>query len=101
MRLVTEMVGQLDLHRPLDQPPGQLRQQAAGPGDLRLGSRAGQQLVDHLVRDRLAVGPLRHAAQCRAVHGVTNLLRSRNLDRSRTQGRRRRLAWRLAAGAIR
>ena len=37
MRLVADVVGQLDLHRPLHQPLRQLRQQPAGPGDLLLG----------------------------------------------------------------
>jgi hypothetical protein len=54
------MVGQLDLHRPLHQAPGQLRQQPAGPGDLLLGLGAGQQPVDHLIRDPLAAGTLDH-----------------------------------------
>ena len=51
MRLVTDVIGQLDLHRPLHQPLGQLRQQPAGPGDLLLGRGAGKQLVDHLIAD--------------------------------------------------
>ena len=51
MRLVAHMAGQLDLHRPLDQPLGQLRQQPAGPGDLLLGRDAREQLVDHLIAD--------------------------------------------------
>ena len=49
MRLITEMVGQLDLHRSLDQPLRELAQQAAGAGDLLLGASAGEQLVDQLV----------------------------------------------------
>ena len=36
MRLVPDMVGQLDLQRPLDQALGQLGEQPAGPGDLLL-----------------------------------------------------------------
>ena len=60
MRLVPEMVGQLDLHRPLHQPPGQLRQQPAGPGDLLLRPRARQQLVNNVVRE-LASEVIRHA----------------------------------------
>ena len=36
MRLVTEMVSQLDLHRPLQQTLGQIGEQPAGPGDLLL-----------------------------------------------------------------
>ena len=51
MRLVPEMTGQLDLHRPLPQPLGQLRQQPTRPGDLLLGTGAGEQLIDHLIRD--------------------------------------------------
>jgi hypothetical protein len=43
------MVGQLDLHRSLDQPLRELAQQAAGAGDLLLGASAGEQLVDQLV----------------------------------------------------
>jgi hypothetical protein len=44
VRLKAEMVGQLDLHRAL-----QLAQQTARAGDLLLGPRAGQQIVDQLV----------------------------------------------------
>jgi hypothetical protein len=43
------MVGQLDLHRALDQPLGQLAKQPVGTGDLLLGASAGQQLIDHPV----------------------------------------------------
>src|SRR5205807_10338624 len=46
MRLIAEVLGQLNLHRPLDQPLGQLSEHAAGPGDLLLGRGAGEQLVD-------------------------------------------------------
>ena len=52
MRLIAEMVGQLDLHRPLHQPLGQLAQQAARAGDLLLGPRAGEQLIDQLIRQK-------------------------------------------------
>src|SRR5581483_12250088 len=52
MRLVAEVVGQLDLERPLDQPLGQLRQQPARAGDLLLRPRAGKQLVEQLVRQQ-------------------------------------------------
>ena len=69
MRLIAQMVSQLDLHRPLHQSLGQRRQQPARPGDLLLGPRAGQQLIDHLIRDPLATGPLNHPTQSRAVHG--------------------------------
>ena len=51
VRLIADVVGQLDLHRPLHQPLGQLRQQPAGPSDLLLGRGAGEQLVDHLIAD--------------------------------------------------
>ena len=51
VRLVADVVGQLDLHRPLHQALGQLGQQPAGPGDLLLRARAGEQLVDQLVAD--------------------------------------------------
>ena len=79
MRLVAEMVGQLDLERPLDQPLRQLPEHPARPEDLLLGPRAGQQLVNDLVR-KLAADLIRHAIK----------------DPRRG---RRRLAWRLAAGA--
>jgi hypothetical protein len=49
--LIADVVGQLDLHRALHQPPGQLGEQPAGPGDLLLRARAGKQLVDHLIAD--------------------------------------------------
>jgi len=51
VRLEPEMVGQLDLHRPLHQPLRQLREQPAGPSDLLLAARPREQLVDHLVAD--------------------------------------------------
>jgi hypothetical protein len=40
------MLGQLGVHRPLDQPLGQLRQHAARPDDLLLRPGAGEQLID-------------------------------------------------------
>ena len=55
MRLIAQMVGQLDLHRALHQPLGQLRQQPARSGDLLLRASARQQLIDHVARIR---GPL-------------------------------------------
>ena len=70
MRLIAQMVGQLDLHRPFHQPLGQLREQPPGPGDLLLGLSASQQPIDHLIRDPLAVGPLHHRTQCRVLDGV-------------------------------
>ena len=50
MRFVPEMVGQLDLHRPLHKPLRQPAQEPAGPDDLLLRTRSGQQLIDELVR---------------------------------------------------
>ena len=47
------MVGQLDLHRPLQQPLRQLGEHAAGPNELLFRARAGEQLVDQLVRQLL------------------------------------------------
>src|SRR4051794_36001790 len=58
MRLIAQVLGQLDLQRPLDQPLGQLGQQPARPDDLLLAARAGQQLVDHLVRQPAAARQL-------------------------------------------
>ena len=48
--LVTEMVGQLGRHRPLNKTLGQPLQQAVGAGDLLRRTGAGEQLVDQLVR---------------------------------------------------
>ncbi len=76
MRLVAQMIGQLDLHRSLHQPPCQLREQPAGPDDLLLGLGSGEQLVDDLVRQLLA-----------------HLIRQALKDPSRG----RRLTYRLAA----
>ena len=78
MRLVADVVGQLDLHRPLHQPLGQLGQQAAGPSDLLLRRGASEQLVEQLVADPL-IG--RHpeslpdpAAVSRPLHSLINEL---------------------------
>jgi hypothetical protein len=60
VRLVAEVVGQLDLERSLNQPLGQLAEHAARPEDLLLGLRPGQQLVNDLVRE-LAADVIRHA----------------------------------------
>ena len=49
MGLIAQVVSQLDLHRALHQPLGQLAQQAARAGDLLLGLCAGEQLIDQLV----------------------------------------------------
>jgi hypothetical protein len=54
MRLVTEMLGQLRRHRPLDKPLGQLREHPARADDLLLGPGAREQLVDHLIRKTIA-----------------------------------------------
>jgi hypothetical protein len=51
MRLVAEMLGQLRLQCPLDQPLGQLGEHSARTDDLPLRAGAGEQLVDHLVRE--------------------------------------------------
>ncbi len=45
------MVGQLDLHRTLHQPLGQLGEHTAGPRELLLGASAGEQLVEQLITD--------------------------------------------------
>ena len=58
--LIAQMVGQLDLHRPLHQALCQLREQAPGPGDLLLGPSASQQLIDHLIADSVAIRPIHH-----------------------------------------
>jgi len=82
MRLIAEMIGQLDLQRPLHQPLGQLRQQTTRPGDLLLGTSAGKQLVEQLVRQqRLQLsGELRSlnpapaaTASLRSPHGLAPL----------------------------
>jgi hypothetical protein len=62
MRLVAEMVGQLDLERALHQPLGQPREHATRSDDLLLAARAGEQLVDDSVRQP-ALEILRHALQ--------------------------------------
>ena len=62
MRLVAQMVGQLDLQRPLDQPLGQPRQKPSRPGDLLLGPRSRQQLINDLI-GKLAAQIIRHAVQ--------------------------------------
>ena len=71
---------------------------ARRPDDLLLRPSAGEQLIDHLVRDPLAIRPLQHRAQSRALDGVIH--RPARARGSPSRGRRR-LAWRLAAGAIR
>ena len=92
MGLIAEVVSQLDLHRPFDQPLGQLRQQPARPGDLLLGLRALKQLVDHLVRDLLAIVTLDHLTQSRVRHGVIDLAVAHTPSLLRSRRGRRRLA---------
>ena len=103
VRLVANVVGQLDLHRPLDQPLGQLGEQPTGPGDLLLGARAGQQLVDHLIADppirRHPETPPQPAAASRTINGPVHQPLAQGPKLSPLQGERRRLAWGLAAGA--
>jgi hypothetical protein len=101
MRLMTQVVGQLDLHRSLDQPLGQRRQQPTRPGDLLLGPRTHQQPVDHLIGNPLATGPLDHPTQSGAVHGAIHPLPAHSPRLLSFQGGRRRVSLRPAAGAIR
>ena len=49
--LVAEMLAQLRLQRPLHQPLRQPGEHAARPDDLLLRAGAGEQLVDHLIRE--------------------------------------------------
>ena len=53
MRLKAQVVGELHLHRSLDKPLRQLRKQTARPDDLLLALGAGEQLIDHAVREKL------------------------------------------------
>jgi hypothetical protein len=77
MGLIAEVVGQLDLHRPFHQPLGQLRQQPARPGDLLLGARAGEQLIEQLVREqRLDLGRELRPGAYRTARGASASLRS-------------------------
>ena len=52
MRLIAQVVCELDLHRPLHQSLRELAQQSAGPGDLLLSPSAREQLVDQPVRQK-------------------------------------------------
>ena len=54
MRLIAEVLSQLRGHRPLHQPARQISEQAAGPDNLLLGSSAGEQLVNQLIRELIA-----------------------------------------------
>ena len=53
MRLETQMVSELDLHRPLNQTLRQLRKQPARPDDLLLAASTSEQPVDHFIRKNL------------------------------------------------
>jgi len=103
VRLVADVVGQLDLHRPLHQPLGQLGEQPARPGDLLLGRSAGEQLVDHLIADppirRHPERPPQAATASGTVNDVIHQLLAQGPRFSPFQGGRRRLARGLAAGA--
>jgi hypothetical protein len=54
MRLIAQIVGQLNLHRPFHQPPGQLREQAPGPSDPRslLAPANSSSITSALIRSR-------------------------------------------------
>jgi hypothetical protein len=54
VRLIPKVVGELDLHRALHEPLRQLRKQPTRPDDLLLAPGAGEQLVDHLIREKLS-----------------------------------------------
>jgi hypothetical protein len=54
VRLIPEVVGELDLHRALHQPLRQLRKQPARPDDLLLAPGAGEQLLDDLIGEELS-----------------------------------------------
>jgi hypothetical protein len=77
MGLVAQVVRQLDLHRTLHQPLGQPRQQPSRPNDLLLAAGAGEQLVDHLIRDPAATRqpPDRRAHPCTADRMIDQLRR--------------------------
>src|SRR5206468_2869155 len=49
MRLIAKVLGQLGRHRPLHEPAREGGQKTAGPDDLLLRPRAGEQFVDQLV----------------------------------------------------
>jgi hypothetical protein len=57
-RLIAEIVGRLDLDRPLNQSLGQLARQPARTRDLLLDAGAGEQLIDQLIRQQLIRGGL-------------------------------------------
>jgi hypothetical protein len=53
VRLIPQVLSELDLHRALHQPLRQLRKQPARPDDLLLAAGAGEQLVDHPIQEKL------------------------------------------------
>src|SRR5207248_6925146 len=64
MRLIAKVLGQLGRHRPLHEPAREGGQKTAGPDDLLLRPRAGEQFVDQLVGQPVTLdqrGPLRRA----------------------------------------
>ncbi len=58
MRLVAQVIGQLDLHRPLHQPLRQLAKQSPRPDDLLRTPSSREQLVNDLIR-QLVSHPIR------------------------------------------
>ncbi len=85
------MVGQLGLHRPLDQPLRQSVKQPRRTGDLLRRARAGEQLIDQLVRKlgRISIRGDDSHRLLRVVLGQRGLL-SEPARRLRPPGRKRR-----------
>jgi hypothetical protein len=83
------VVGELDLHRALHEALRQLRKQATRADDLLLPVGAGEQLVEHPVREKLpSPGPVDHPPrevyQDRARwHFAALALRARSAKRQR------------------
>ncbi len=121
------MLGQLLLERPLHHPPGELPQHAVLAEDLPLAALAGDQLVDHPVQQAVAqllrqlptlgseliqqrldqlrarlVGHVRHRpSQAGPLERLVDQVLAQGPRGFRAPQRgRRRLAWRLAAGAV-
>jgi hypothetical protein len=92
--------GQPQDNRPLHQPLGQLCQQPARTGDLPLGLRSSQQLVDHLIRNPLAIASPGHLPQSRAINGVIDCIVAQLRASLGSPRGRRRLAQGLAAGSL-